>query len=117
MSRTILRGRIKHYIKERGLTAILVTHDQTEAKANRPITTLTMMSACMNKSMKFSPLVAPDGLETDGILYSIAYGRPHDESPDPPPNCRFKLTLPEKFELFYGKDIKFTHHGEFSGDL
>ncbi len=31
--RTILRGRIKHYIKERGLTAILVTHDQTEANA------------------------------------------------------------------------------------
>ncbi len=31
--RTILRGRIKHFIKERGLTAILVTHDQTEANA------------------------------------------------------------------------------------
>jgi multiple sugar transport system ATP-binding protein len=31
--RTVLRGRIKHYIKERGLTAILVTHDQTEANA------------------------------------------------------------------------------------
>lgn len=31
--RTLLRGRIKHYIKERGLTAILVTHDQTEANA------------------------------------------------------------------------------------
>ena len=29
--RTLLRGRIKHYIKERGLTAILVTHDQHEA--------------------------------------------------------------------------------------
>lgn len=31
--RTLLRGRIKHYIKEHGLTAILVTHDQTEANA------------------------------------------------------------------------------------
>ncbi|MEP0520467.1 MAG: ABC transporter ATP-binding protein [Hyphomicrobiales bacterium] len=31
--RTLLRGRIKHYIKERGQTAILVTHDQTEANA------------------------------------------------------------------------------------
>lgn len=31
--RTLLRGRIKHYIKDRGLTAILVTHDQTEANA------------------------------------------------------------------------------------
>jgi multiple sugar transport system ATP-binding protein len=29
----VLRGRIKHFIKERGLTAILVTHDQTEANA------------------------------------------------------------------------------------
>jgi len=31
--RTLLRGRIKFYIKERGLTAILVTHDQAEANA------------------------------------------------------------------------------------
>jgi multiple sugar transport system ATP-binding protein len=31
--RATLRGRIKHYIKEHGLTAILVTHDQTEANA------------------------------------------------------------------------------------
>lgn len=31
--RALLRGRIKHYIRERGLTAILVTHDQTEANA------------------------------------------------------------------------------------
>jgi len=31
--RAILRGRIKHFIKERGLSAILVTHDQTEANA------------------------------------------------------------------------------------
>ena len=31
--RALLRGRIKHYIKERGMTAILVTHDQTEANA------------------------------------------------------------------------------------
>ncbi len=31
--RAHLRGRIKHLIKERGLTAILVTHDQTEANA------------------------------------------------------------------------------------
>ncbi|HUG63397.1 MAG TPA: ABC transporter ATP-binding protein [Methylomirabilota bacterium] len=31
--RAVLRGRIKHYIRERGLTAILVTHDQTEANA------------------------------------------------------------------------------------
>ena len=31
--RALLRGRIKHLIKERGLTAILVTHDQTEANA------------------------------------------------------------------------------------
>ncbi|WP_281930112.1 ABC transporter ATP-binding protein [Roseibium album] len=31
--RAILRGRIKHYIKEHELTAILVTHDQTEANA------------------------------------------------------------------------------------
>jgi multiple sugar transport system ATP-binding protein len=31
--RSVLRGRIKHFIKERGLTAILVTHDQTEANA------------------------------------------------------------------------------------
>ncbi len=31
--RAVLRGRIKHFIKERGYTAILVTHDQTEANA------------------------------------------------------------------------------------
>lgn len=31
--RAVLRGRIKHLIKQRGLTAILVTHDQTEANA------------------------------------------------------------------------------------
>ncbi|MGF1624035.1 MAG: ABC transporter ATP-binding protein [Alphaproteobacteria bacterium] len=31
--RTLLRGRIKHFLKVRGLTAILVTHDQTEANA------------------------------------------------------------------------------------
>ncbi len=31
--RTLLRSRVKYYIKERGLTAILVTHDQTEANA------------------------------------------------------------------------------------
>jgi ABC-type sugar transport system ATPase subunit len=31
--RAVLRGRIKHFIKENGLTAILVTHDQTEANA------------------------------------------------------------------------------------
>jgi multiple sugar transport system ATP-binding protein len=31
--RAVLRGRIKHFIKERNLTAILVTHDQTEANA------------------------------------------------------------------------------------
>lgn len=31
--RAVLRGRIKHFIKEHGLTAILVTHDQTEANA------------------------------------------------------------------------------------
>jgi len=31
--RALLRGRIKHYIKTRGLTAILVTHDQAEANA------------------------------------------------------------------------------------
>ena len=31
--RAVLRGRIKHFVKERGLTAILVTHDQTEANA------------------------------------------------------------------------------------
>ena len=31
--RALLRGRIKYFIKERGLTAILVTHDQTEANA------------------------------------------------------------------------------------
>ncbi|MEM7695872.1 MAG: ABC transporter ATP-binding protein [Pseudomonadota bacterium] len=31
--RSLLRGRIKFYIKEHGLTAILVTHDQTEANA------------------------------------------------------------------------------------
>ncbi len=31
--RTLLRGRIKHFIRERGMTAILVTHDQTEANA------------------------------------------------------------------------------------
>ncbi len=31
--RAVLRGRIKHFIKERGLTAILVTHDQVEANA------------------------------------------------------------------------------------
>ena len=31
--RALLRGRIKHYLKERGCTAILVTHDQTEANA------------------------------------------------------------------------------------
>ncbi len=31
--RALLRGRIKHYIREKGLTAILVTHDQAEANA------------------------------------------------------------------------------------
>ncbi|MGF1553338.1 MAG: ABC transporter ATP-binding protein [Paracoccaceae bacterium] len=31
--RALIRGRLKHYVKERGLTAILVTHDQTEANA------------------------------------------------------------------------------------
>lgn len=31
--RTILRGRVKRFAKERGMTAILVTHDQTEANA------------------------------------------------------------------------------------
>ena len=31
--RAIIRGRLKHFVKERGLTAILVTHDQTEANA------------------------------------------------------------------------------------
>lgn len=31
--RALLRGRIKHYVKERGMTAILVTHDQAEANA------------------------------------------------------------------------------------
>lgn len=31
--RAMLRGRIKHYVKQRGLTVILVTHDQTEANA------------------------------------------------------------------------------------
>ncbi len=31
--RTLLRGRIKYFLKERGMTAILVTHDQTEANA------------------------------------------------------------------------------------
>jgi len=31
--RALLRGRIKHYIKDNGLTVILVTHDQAEANA------------------------------------------------------------------------------------
>ena len=31
--RAILRGRIKHYLRENNLTTILVTHDQTEANA------------------------------------------------------------------------------------
>ncbi len=31
--RAILRGRIKHYLRENSCTAILVTHDQTEANA------------------------------------------------------------------------------------
>lgn len=31
--RAVLRGRLKHFLKERGMTAILVTHDQTEANA------------------------------------------------------------------------------------
>ena len=31
--RAMLRGRLKHYVKQRGLTVILVTHDQTEANA------------------------------------------------------------------------------------
>lgn len=31
--RALLRGRIRHFIKENGLTAILVTHDQAEANA------------------------------------------------------------------------------------
>ncbi len=31
--RALLRGRMKHFIKSRGLTAILVTHDQAEANA------------------------------------------------------------------------------------
>ncbi len=31
--RALLRGRIKHFIKSRGFTAILVTHDQAEANA------------------------------------------------------------------------------------
>jgi multiple sugar transport system ATP-binding protein len=31
--RALLRGRIKHYLRENALTSILVTHDQTEANA------------------------------------------------------------------------------------
>lgn len=31
--RAVLRGRIKHYLREHGCTTILVTHDQTEANA------------------------------------------------------------------------------------
>jgi multiple sugar transport system ATP-binding protein len=31
--RALLRGRIKHYLRENSLTSILVTHDQTEANA------------------------------------------------------------------------------------
>jgi len=31
--RAILRGRIKHYLREHHCTTILVTHDQTEANA------------------------------------------------------------------------------------
>lgn len=31
--RAVLRGRLKHFLKEREMTAILVTHDQTEANA------------------------------------------------------------------------------------
>ena len=31
--RAVLRGRLKRYLREHGLTAILVTHDQTEANA------------------------------------------------------------------------------------
>ena len=31
--RTVLRGRVKRFAKKRGMTAILVTHDQTEANA------------------------------------------------------------------------------------
>jgi multiple sugar transport system ATP-binding protein len=31
--RALLRGRVKHFAKQHGLTAILVTHDQTEANA------------------------------------------------------------------------------------
>jgi multiple sugar transport system ATP-binding protein len=31
--RAVLRGRLKHYLRERGMTAVLVTHDQTEANA------------------------------------------------------------------------------------
>ena len=31
--RAILRGRLKHYLRERGMTSVLVTHDQTEANA------------------------------------------------------------------------------------
>ena len=31
--RAILRGRIKHYLREHNCTTILVTHDQTEANA------------------------------------------------------------------------------------
>jgi multiple sugar transport system ATP-binding protein len=31
--RAILRGRLKHYLRERRMTSVLVTHDQTEANA------------------------------------------------------------------------------------
>jgi multiple sugar transport system ATP-binding protein len=31
--RAILRGRLKHYLRERHMTSVLVTHDQTEANA------------------------------------------------------------------------------------
>ncbi|HWA78848.1 MAG TPA: ABC transporter ATP-binding protein, partial [Acetobacteraceae bacterium] len=31
--RAILRGRVKAYLSERGLTTVFVTHDQTEAHA------------------------------------------------------------------------------------
>jgi len=31
--RAVLRGRLKHYLRERRMTAVLVTHDQTEANA------------------------------------------------------------------------------------